>query len=99
MARDITFQNDYAGNFKVGGVSLQPLVGWDYEQFEITEFAIRDPNLPTANILGQSDGASYNPYNPPHPPYTAYTTFAANLPENGFYLQPRDARSHPLAHP
>ena len=37
--------------------------------------------------MGQSDGAAYTPYNPPHPPYTAYTTFAANLPENGWYGQ------------
>ena len=87
MARDITVQNDYAGNFKAGGVSLQPLVGWDYEQFEITEWAIRDSNLPAANIVGQSDGPDNNTYNPPHPPYSAYTTLAANLPENGFYLQ------------
>ena len=67
MARDIQVQNDYAGNFNVGGVSIKPLVGWEYEQFEITEWAIRDPNLPQANILGQSDGAAYTPYNPPHP--------------------------------
>lgn len=87
MARDIQVQNDYAGNFNVGGLSIKPLVGLEYEQFEITEWAIRDPNLPQANILGQSDGAAYTPYNPPHPAYTAYTTFAANLPENGWYGQ------------
>lgn len=87
MARDIQVQNDYAGNFKVGGVSIQPLVGWDYEQFEITEFALHDNNLPAANIVGQSDGASYTPYNPPHPPFSAYTAFSANKPENGWYAQ------------
>ena len=87
MARDIQVQNDYAGSFNVGGFSLKPLVGWTYEQFLITEWAIRDPNLPLANIVGQSDGPDYNPYNPPHPAYTDYTTFAANLPENGWYTQ------------
>jgi iron complex outermembrane receptor protein len=80
-------QNDYAGNFKAGGITLQPLVGWDYEQFEITEWALHDNNLPAADILGQSDGASYTPYNPPHPPFSSYTAFSANKPENGWYTQ------------
>jgi hypothetical protein len=87
LARDIQVQNDYAGNFQLSGISIKPLVGWEYEWFEINEWAIRDPNLPTANIVGQSDGPAYTPYNPPHPPYSAYTTFAANLPENGWYAQ------------
>jgi outer membrane receptor protein involved in Fe transport len=87
MARDIQVQNDYAGNFKAGGFSLQPLVGWDYEQFEITEWALHDNNLPAANIVGQSDGPGYTPYNPIHPPFSAYTAFSANLPENGWYAQ------------
>jgi outer membrane receptor protein involved in Fe transport len=87
MARDIQVQNDYAGNFEAGGISIQPLLGWDYDQFEITEWAIHDPNLPTADILGQSDGANYTPYNPPHPSFSNYTTFSANLPENGRYTQ------------
>ena len=87
MAREIQVQNDYAGNFEMGGISLKPLVGWEYDQFEITEWAIHDPNMPKADILGQSDGASYTPYNPAHPPFSDYTTFSANLPENGWYLQ------------
>jgi outer membrane receptor protein involved in Fe transport len=87
MAREIQVQNDYAGNFNVGGISFKPLLGWEYDQFEITEWAVHDPNMPKADILGQSDGASYTPYNPVHPPFSDYTTFSANLPENGWYLQ------------
>jgi len=87
MSRDIQVQNDVAGNFKAGGISLQPLVGWEYEQFETTQWAIQDKNLPLADIVGQSDGASFTPYNPPHPTYSNYTTFAANLPENGWFAQ------------
>jgi hypothetical protein len=58
MAREIQVQNDYAGNFNVGGISFKPLLGWEYDQFEITEWAVHDPNMPKADILGQSDGAS-----------------------------------------
>ena len=87
MSRDIQVQNDFAGNFKVGGISLQPLVGWEYEQFETTQFQIQDKNMPTANILGQSDGPGYTPYNPVHPPFSAYTSFSANQPENGWFAQ------------
>jgi hypothetical protein len=42
----------------VGGISFKPLLGWEYDQFEITEWAVHDPNMPKADILGQSDGAS-----------------------------------------
>jgi iron complex outermembrane receptor protein len=87
MSRDIQVQNDFAGNFKVGGISLQPLVGWAYEQFEVTQFQIQDKNVAKADILGQSDGASYNPYNPVHPPFSDYNSFSTNLPENGWYYQ------------
>ena len=87
MSRDIQVQNDFAGNFNVGGVSVQPLLGWEYEQFETTQFQIQDKNMPTANILGQSDGPAYTPYNPVHPPYSAYTSFSANFPETGWFCQ------------
>jgi iron complex outermembrane receptor protein len=87
MSRDIQVQNDFAGNFNVGGVSLKPLLGWEYEQFETTQWQIQDKNMPTADILGQSDGPGYTPYNPVHPPYSAYTSFSANFPENGWFGQ------------
>jgi len=54
MARDIQVQNDYAGNFNVGGF-LPQAAGWlTYEQFLITEWAFSGSELPLANIVGQS---------------------------------------------
>jgi len=52
MARDITFQNDIAGNFLVHGVSLQPVFGWEYETFWTTQLQNRDPTIGAANLTG-----------------------------------------------
>jgi iron complex outermembrane receptor protein len=87
MSRDIQVQNDYAGNFDLGSVTLQPLVGMEYEQFETTQFQIQDKNLPLADIVGQANSAASTPYNPAQPPFSAFNSFSANFPENGWFYQ------------
>jgi outer membrane receptor protein involved in Fe transport len=84
MNREIQLQNDFAGNFNMGGVSLQPVVGWAYQQgSQPVEYQIQDKNtadLPPANLA-----VGY--YNPPHPPMANYTSFSANTPERGWLYQ------------
>jgi outer membrane receptor protein involved in Fe transport len=78
MNREVQIQNDYAGNFKVHDVSLQPVVGLAYQQgSQPVEYQIQDKNaadLPAANLTS-------NYYNPPPPPLSHYTSFSANTPE------------------
>lgn len=84
MNRDIQVQNDVAGNFEAGKVSIQPVVGWAYQQgSQPVEYQIQDKNtadLPPANLA-----VGY--YDPPHPPMADYTSFSANTPENGWLYQ------------
>jgi iron complex outermembrane receptor protein len=67
LSQNLQFQNDFAGNFKVGSVSIQPVAGWS------TVSAITFPNfdathaLPTANLLVS------NADNPPKPDHSTYT--------------------------
>ena len=81
VSRQIQLQNDFAGKFNVANITLQPLLGWAYQQGSIPVWYIaQDKNLPTANL---ADGS----YAPPIPDKSAFTTDAANTPENGYTLQ------------
>jgi len=57
-------QNDYAANFHPGGVSLQPVIGWDYQQASNWNKTLQS-TLPLANPFA-------GVYDPPKPPLSAY---------------------------
>ena len=82
--REIQLQNDFAGDFHVGGVSLQPVVGWATQAgLQSTNFVVQNNNqtdLPPANLYPGS-------YNPPVPPVADFTTFSLNAPESGNLFQ------------
>jgi hypothetical protein len=80
VSREIHVQNDYAGNFNVGGVSLQPTVGWAYQQGSFPEFWLARTTLPPCNLYAQI-------YSPPLPPNSAYTVNSGNWPMNGWLMQ------------
>jgi iron complex outermembrane recepter protein len=67
LSQNLQFQNDFAGNYKAGPVSIQPVAGWS------TVSAITFPNfdatspLPSANLLVNNDD------NPPKPDHSIYT--------------------------
>ncbi len=80
ISRQVQFQNDFAGNYKLPGVTLQPVFGWAYQRGYIPDdWSVGDPNMPTANA------ATY--YSPPVPTPTQYTQFSQNSPENGWTAQ------------
>ena len=61
---DVVVQNDWAGNFKAGPVSLQPVVGGYYEWNSLGSFSKTAP-LPTVNLFAPDN-------NPVHPALSAY---------------------------
>lgn len=67
LSQNLQFQNDFAGNFNLGPVTIQPVAGWS------TVSSITFPNfdasapLPAANLLLNNDD------NPPKPDRSAYT--------------------------
>jgi iron complex outermembrane receptor protein len=68
VARDGQLQNDYAAIFRAGGVSFQPVVGWDYQQ--ATNWSnTRQFSLPADDLF-----AGF--YDPPKPLLSAYTVSA-----------------------
>lgn len=68
--RDEQVQNDYAATFHPGGVSLQPVAGWTYQQ------GTNPPNYDRTAPLPNVDLLSGAPYDPPRPPPAAYTLAA-----------------------
>jgi outer membrane receptor protein involved in Fe transport len=82
--RGYQIQNDYAANFHPGSVSIQPVVGFSYEQghefFNLTAQDKSATDLPPANLL-------LNYYAPPPPPLQDYTSGESNLPEMGVLEQ------------
>jgi len=82
--RELQLQNDYAGRFHPGPVSLQPVVGWSLQDgSQPTFYTIDDTSstdLPAANAAAGS-------YSPAHPPLANYTTFGNNGPENAKLFQ------------
>ena len=80
-AREIQVQNDYAGNFKVGGVSIQPVLGIQYQRGRVPmNFIIFDKTLPPANLA-----VGYYPV--PRPPISQFNTLGTELPETGWIGQ------------
>ena len=73
-------QNDYAANFHPGSVSLQPVLGFAYQQgHQLYYLGAQDKNpadLPAANLYA-------NYYAPPHPSLTDYTSGESNIPAMG----------------
>lgn len=57
-------QNDFAGNFKAGGVSIQPIAGWSFVHTGVRSKNLTAPLAPV-NLFAPND-------NPPHPAITAY---------------------------
>jgi outer membrane receptor protein involved in Fe transport len=77
QTRQIQVQNDYAGQFKVGGVSIQPVVGWATQQGEVPRIYQVTGTLPTGSLVGNPTGY----YNPAQPPITDLTSFSSNHPD------------------
>jgi iron complex outermembrane receptor protein len=81
MSRQIQAQNDFAGNFEAGGVSLKPVVGWAYQQGSMPVFyKIQDKAMPACNLA-----VGY--YSPPLPALSAFNSLASNTPEDGRTMQ------------
>jgi iron complex outermembrane receptor protein len=79
-------QNDYAANFKPGGiVSISPVVGWAYQQgSEPTNNSRGDTNaadFPATNLFATDD------YDPPHPSFADYTSSYTYQPEHSYLYQ------------
>ena len=62
---DLQIQNDYAGNFQVGPVSIRPLAGAVYRHNSGSTYNATAP-LPALNLFAQDN-------NPTHPDISAYT--------------------------
>ena len=78
--RQTQIQNDFAGKFEAGGVSLQPLVGWSYQQGSFPYYyALQKRDMPLANLAVM--------YNPPIPTYSQFTNVNSNTPSNGWLFQ------------
>ncbi len=80
--REFQLQNDYAANLKPGAVSIQPVVGWAYEQLHtIYAYSGQDKSaadLPAVNLFANNGtqvvGAAQ------HPPLANYTSGDSNKP-------------------
>jgi hypothetical protein len=81
ISRQIHIQNDYAGNFKVGWVSLQPTVGWAYQQGQIPEdYYVSSSDMPNWTNFQAV-------YAPPIPKNSTFTNNEGNNPERAWLLQ------------
>lgn len=63
-------QQDFAGKFEIGKVSLQPVAGWTYER-NIGRGINKTAPLPAINLFAPND-------NPVHPADSAYTNIGTN---------------------
>lgn len=81
QTREIQIQNDYAGNFRAGGVSLQPTIGWAYQQGSYPyNINLKHP-LPPSNL-------AVDYYSPPEPAKNdGGWLFSSNIPEVGWNAQ------------
>lgn len=74
------FQNDYAANFHPGPISIQPVMGFAYQQgHELYNLTAQDKSaadFPAADL-------TQNYYSPAVPSLTHYTSGESNLPEVG----------------
>ena len=80
-SRQIQFQNDYAGKFQYGPVTLEPVVGWSYQSGSAPiNFQVSNRSLPVANL---ADGF----YSPPVPAKSSFTISSFNAPQDGWTMQ------------
>lgn len=63
-------QQDFAGKFEIGKISLQPVAGWTYER-NIGRGINKTAPLPAINLFAPND-------NPVHPADSAYTNIGTN---------------------
>ncbi len=91
---DEQIQNDYAANFHPGPVSLQPVVGWTYQQGSNPPNYNKTAPLPNINLTnytiatalpGQPAVGTY--YAPIHPANSAYTTLGVYGKANAWQYQ------------
>ena len=83
QTRQIQMQNDYAGNFHPGPVSIQPVVGWATQQGEVPRiFQVTGSSLPAASLVGNPTGY----YNPAQPALSTLTSFSSNHPQEASLL-------------
>ncbi|MDD2765682.1 MAG: TonB-dependent receptor [Opitutaceae bacterium] len=74
--RGFQLQNDYAGNFHLGSISIQPVVGWAYLQGTTPKYLTAGtPFIAPADLT-----AGY--YNEPHPSFSDYY-FVSDRPATG----------------
>ncbi len=79
--RQIQLQNDYAGNFEFNGMTVQPVIGWSYQQGAFfTNLYLQDKSMPTANLAA-------GVYNPPQPSMSQMTALTGDTPSNGWMYQ------------
>lgn len=68
---DFVVQNDWAGNFRLGPISLQPVVGGYYQWNSLGSFS-KTAALPAMNLFAPDT-------NPVHPPLSAYNAGGPSL--------------------
>lgn len=79
-------QNDYAANFHPGGISLQPVVGWSYQQgSQPTNVNRQDKNV--ANTMPNTNLFATDNYAPPHPLLSSYTSSFSQQVEHAWIYQ------------
>jgi hypothetical protein len=83
-------QNDYAANFKLHGVSIQPVVGWAYQQgSQPTNKTRQDKNNTAANIgtMPPADLLLGDVYDPGHPAFSAYNSSYSEQVEHAWLYE------------
>jgi iron complex outermembrane receptor protein len=87
--RGFQLQNDYAANFHPGPISLQPVVGWAYQQgHAVYSYSAQDNNpvdLPNVNLLTNNGAQIVG--STEHPPLADYTHSPTNQPAFGIQKQ------------
>lgn len=87
---DEQIQNDYAANFHPGGVSLQPVVGWSYQQGTNPPNYNKTAPLPFINLTNYTFASGPNVgayYDPAHPDVSQYTTVGVYAKANAWQYQ------------
>jgi outer membrane receptor protein involved in Fe transport len=80
--RDAQIQNDFAANFELGGVSIQPVAGWTYQQGTMPFSKDRTAPLPSDDLLL---GTSYDPSHPADSAYSVATNMQAHAWQGQVY--------------
>lgn len=75
LGQNFQLQHDFAGNFKVGSVAIQPVAGWSSVSSVTFPNFTKTVALPTINLFAPDD-------NPPKPDKSTYTTSQFNNSHN-----------------